>query len=76
MDGTYRWSAGALLGVALLISSFSMGGCDRSLFASDDKDVQQKLSYFDDASSAKDDREARRQNANIGFGYPNGPSGQ
>jgi hypothetical protein len=76
MKNLCRRGVMAISGAALLASTLSLPGCEHALFATDDKDVQQKLSYFDDASSARADREARRQNANIGFGYPTGPGSQ
>lgn len=71
-----RFAPIALAGI-LLVTALSCAGCDRALFASDDKEVQQRLPYFgDDATSARAEREARRENQNIGFGYPTGPGGQ
>jgi hypothetical protein len=67
---------GAALFALLLVTGLSLAGCDRSLFATDDPEVRSRLSYFPDSTSAHEERENRRDNANLGFGYPTGPSGQ
>ncbi len=76
MNITRRKMTGAALSALLLVTGFFMGGCDRSLFATDDAEIKSRLSYFPDSTSAHEERESRRENANMGFGYPTGPSGQ
>ena len=76
MDHLYRRFALVALTAAILLAPFSFAGCDRSLFGQDDKEIQNRLGYFDDATSATKDREAREHDATIGFGYPSGPSEQ
>jgi len=66
----------ALFSTTLMGAGLSLGGCDHALFAQDDREVDNRLSYFPDATSARQERETRRENSNLGFGYPTGPGSQ
>ena len=76
MQSNHARIALAVLTAWTLVAGLAIGGCDRSLFPPDDKAATDRLQYFSDNSSAVEERANRRENANMGFGYPTGPGSQ
>jgi hypothetical protein len=69
----YPSRTAVLIGL-LVAGSWSLAGCDHSLFADENSVTTRKLGYFGDDSSATAAHDQRKQTESMGFGMASGPA--
>lgn len=76
MRTTTRRLLAACATLAMLLSGLALSGCaQRALWSDEDTGAMRKLSYWD-GQSVERERSARRNNADAGFGFSQGPADQ